>query len=282
MEISEDNKDKNQQEEVVTLETYVPTDGDIFINIGDDYERMIYGHPLMFREKEMDRIEEFNDYLIENKLRLPHGFDFREKYRFLISSENNKAAYDNIMAYHNFVMKNIPICMKGLSEHLQSGIMYFYKRDKKFHPICIISIKKMINAKIEFDTLTRLTHAIMGYAIEYAMKPGYIENWLVIVDFKEVSITQIPTMRLKTVVSQLIQIYRGRLFRLFGINISFILREIWILIWGMWDKYTQKKMIMNGSEFQMDLLEYIDENCLEKKFGGNLPNKDKGFFPPQF
>ena len=282
MESTEEGKDKHEEGKV-TAETFVPDDNDIFIQVDENYERMIFGLPQEFKERELERIEEFDDYLMENKLRWPQGFDFREKYRFLMTSDyNKKVAYEAIMEYHNFVKENTPINMEGLDEYLQSGILYFCKRDKRFHPICIINVKKLIDTETDDETLTRYTLAVMGYAIEHAMRPGYIENWLVIVDFKDVGITQIPVTRLKTIVSQLKQNFRGRLFRLFGINVSVVLRTIWYLAKGMWDKYTQKKMILYGSDYQKGLLEYIDENCLEEKLGGNLANIEKDFYPPQF
>lgn len=39
---------------------------------------------------------------------------------------------------------------------------------------------------------------------------------------------------------------------------------------------------MLGSDYKKQLLEYIDPNNLEKRFGGNLPDKTSGFFPPDF
>ena len=35
-----------------------------------------------------------------------------------------------------------------------------------------------------------------------------------------------------------------------------------------------------GDSYKKTLLETIDESCLEKRFGGTLPNKVCNFFPP--
>ena len=140
----------------------------------------------------------------------------------------------------------------------------------------------MIDTETDEEILTRYTLVVMGYAIEHAMRPGYIENWLIIVDFTDVGISQIPTTRLKIIVSQLKQNFRGRLFRLYGINVSVVLRTIWFLAKGMSDKNTQKKMILYGSDYQKGVLEYVDESWLEEKLGGNLVNIEKDFYPPRF
>jgi hypothetical protein len=39
---------------------------------------------------------------------------------------------------------------------------------------------------------------------------------------------------------------------------------------------------MLGSDFKKHFLEFIDPNNLEKRFGGNVPDKTSGFFPPDF
>jgi hypothetical protein len=48
------------------------------------------------------------------------------------------------------------------------------------------------------------------------------------------------------------------------------------------DEYTKAKIVVCGSDLKESLHKDIDPNCLEKKFGGNLPNLDgeKAFFPP--
>lgn len=39
---------------------------------------------------------------------------------------------------------------------------------------------------------------------------------------------------------------------------------------------------MLGSDYKKHFLELIDPNNLEKRFGGNVPDKTSGFFPPDF
>ena len=39
---------------------------------------------------------------------------------------------------------------------------------------------------------------------------------------------------------------------------------------------------MLGSDYKKHFLEFIDPNNLEKRFGGNVPDKTSGFFPPDF
>jgi len=46
------------------------------------------------------------------------------------------------------------------------------------------------------------------------------------------------------------------------------------------DASTQKQMFVYGSSYKKELLELIDEDKLEKKFGGTFPNMESDFYPP--
>jgi hypothetical protein len=48
------------------------------------------------------------------------------------------------------------------------------------------------------------------------------------------------------------------------------------------DEYTKAKIVVCGSDLASSLHKDIDPNCLEKKFGGNLPDLvgENVFFPP--
>ena len=101
------------------------------------------------------------------------------------------------------------------------------------------------------------------------MRSGAIENWLVILDWTDVGLTEIPTKKLKTMVSQLQRNFKGRLYKLFAINVSIVLRTVWFMVKSMTDKFTQKKMILHGSDFEKDLINHIDKNNLEKSLEEN-------------
>ena len=267
---------------IITFDNFIPTDEDIFIQAGDDRQRLIFGEPLEFTDEEKEKIKEFEQYIADNQLELPAGYDFREWYRYYQGwGFNAKNAYEGILENHQFIQDNIPVNMDGLDEYLQNGMVYIYKRDKHFRPILIINVKTLLNTKIDDETLLRTTLAVVYYALEHGTRSGAVENWFVILDWKDVGVTQIPTSKLKPMVSLLQKNFRGRLFKLFGINVPFLLRAIWQLVKSMCDKFTQKKMLMYGSGYEKDLLEYVNSSWLEEKFGGKLENKEDNFYPPE-
>ena len=67
---------------IITIDTFTPTDDDIFVYAGDDRQRLIFGEPLEFTEEEKEKVAEFEQYISENQLELPQGYDFRECYRY--------------------------------------------------------------------------------------------------------------------------------------------------------------------------------------------------------
>lgn len=113
--------------------------------------------------------------------------------------------------------------------------------------------------------------------------PGQIEDWTVIIDLTNVGLTQIPKSVLQGMISAMGKNYRGRMFRMFAINVAWLVRGLWKVVRPMLDEFTSSKInIYGSSDFEADILKVIDADKLEKKYGGSLPNKESNFFPPEF
>lgn len=79
------------------------------------------------------------------------------------------------------------------------------------------------------DQCLRMTLALVQHVIEKAMVPGHIENWFVIADCNDMGVTEVPKTKLQKMVSTMQSNFRGRLFRLYGVNVPFFFRAIWTL-----------------------------------------------------
>ena len=55
---------------------------------------------------------------------------------------------------------------------------------------------------------------------------------------------------------------------------------MWSIAKNAVDEFTLTKMNLLGGDFTEALLQIIPVENLEKKFGGQLPNIEKDFFPP--
>ena len=113
------------------------------------------------------------------------------------------------------------------------------------------------------------------------MMPSKIENWTIIVDLNNVGLTQIPKNLLQSVITSMQRNYRGRLFRMFAVNVHWLVRGLWQIAKNLVDEFTLTKMNMLGYEFKDNILQVIDAGNLEAKYGGSLPNKEIEFFPPE-
>lgn len=61
-----------------------------------------------------------------------------------------------------------------------------------------------------------------------------------------------------------------------------IVRGSFSIVKAMLDEFSASKIHMLGSDYKKQLLELIDADNLEKRFGGNVPDKTSNFFPPDF
>lgn len=72
------------------------------------------------------------------------------------------------------------------------------------------------------------------------------------------------------------------MFKLFVLNVAWLVRGLWKLVKTLIDEFTASKInIYGGNDFKDDILKIIDEQCLEARYAGKLPNKTSNFFPPE-
>jgi hypothetical protein len=57
--------------------------------------------------------------------------------------------------------------------------------------------------------------------------------------------------------------YRGRMFRMYLLNMHWLLRGLWAVISKMIDEFTLQKMHLLGYDFKAELLKVIPEDHLE-------------------
>ena len=107
----------------------------------------------------------------------------------------------------------------------------------------------MIDAQLDDDKLVRVILSLITYTLDHWMKPGFVENWFVIIDCKDVGATEVPVNQIRLLATILQKNFKGRLFRLYGLNVPFLLRAIWMIAKSLGDKFTQAKMIMYGSGY---------------------------------
>lgn len=76
--------------------------------------------------------------------------------------------------------------------------------------------------------------------------------------------------------------YRGRLYRFYATDVTFVVRQLWKLAHRFVDDFTNKKLQIYGGDYQESMQELISKDNLEVRYGGSFPDKTDNFFPPQF
>jgi len=122
----------------------------------------------------------------------------------------------------------------------------------------------------------------LTYVVEQAMIPGKIETWTCIWDLKGCGVAEIPRDRIQPLVKKMTKNYRGRLFRFYATDVTYVVRQLWKLAHQFVDEFTNKKLQIFGSDYQEAIQLLINADNLEKKYGGNVEDKTENFWPPQF
>ena len=173
-----------------------------------------------------------------------------------------------------------PSQLDKILEILNSGMIYVYKRDKFLRPIVIVDMMAFNNSKIDSELLTHSVAYLMMFMTTRGLAPGHVENWITIANIKGLNVTNMSG-KIKEVFSPLKEANKGRLTKLFIINSNWTFKALWAIAKIMIDPLTILKFHVLGEEYQNKLLETVDPDCLEEKWGGNLPNKTSNFFPPE-
>ena len=105
-----------------------------------------------------------------------------------------KDAYESMMDHHKFML-GFPISPSTYQNYfndLNKGYAYIYRRDRHFRPVFYININKLKKIKSDPETLIAISSFIIQFVITRALVPGKIENWVTVIDFKGVGLTEIP------------------------------------------------------------------------------------------
>ena len=155
-----------------------------------------------------------------------------------------------MLEHSKWKLETFPINVDPMKEYLKQGIVYAYKRDKGFRPIIVINVERLIQSKIIDKDLVSMSDYFLDFIINECMVPSKVENWTCIIDLNNVGLTQIPKSLLQSMISSMQRNYRGRMFRLYAVNVHWLVRGLWTIAKNMVDEFTLTKMNMLGSDIK--------------------------------
>jgi len=84
-------------------------------------------------------------------------------------------------------VQRLPISEADVFEDLRRGFMYWHGRDRKCRLCLVIRLERMGPLISDSARAIRLVIFVLEYAIKFAMAPGRVENWVVILDLENVT-----------------------------------------------------------------------------------------------
>jgi hypothetical protein len=230
-------------------------------------------------------IEKHNSNIKKVKLILPESWKECHILRFLQATQYNiTKTIDMVLNHIEWRKVNIPPKITDKSkEILNLGFIYIHGRDCRFRPIMniVANIYEKYKKNYTFADWERAVIYFMEYSIQNLLIPGQVENWDIICDLKDVSVTSIPE-ELKKILGILQNNYRCRLYVMYIINIGGWISFGWTIIKKFLDASTEKKIQLLKSSNLDDMFKFINPRQIEKKFGGNAEDVKQYFFPPIF
>jgi len=182
----------------------------------------------------------------------------------------------------------LPICEADVLEDLHSGFMYWHGRDRKCRPCLVIRLERMGDMVRDKERAVRLVIFVLEYAARYAMVPGRVENWVVLLDFANV-MSIISPMHLAGMMSTAVaiataleKVYCGRMVWIKLVNMpgNGMLRNV---VNGAIP--TDKKQKVMFPQDMESVAEDFEPGQLERRYGGAAPDLQPGatypfhFFP---
>ena len=262
------------QEEIILTES----------NPEKNYRFIFNGHPKTDYEKQ--NLLKFQEYELKNgKLNYPENWLESDTMRLLQASEYDiKKAYKEIDENIKFINSMPKSINNKIISILNSGFLYVYGRDHHFRPIIIVSLKTCKNLvssnNYTFEDINHSIIYLLNYVLKYILIPGQIENWVIIVDFKDIGLSDATDF--KKILSTLSK-FRGRVFRNYMINISGFLKIAVKAALKVFGSSSSKKLKILGSDELYKLQEIISPDNIQKKYGGTAPDIIPGtcnIFPP--
>ena len=266
--------------------TYHPKDNEkVDELIGYPLRRIFYVNKNSFSEKEKEKIKEVYLKAKEENYILPDDYSAEQILRQLIGNDYDiNVTFENIKFEIEWKKNNLPIELTDeINKILNLGFIYVHGRDKCFRPLIILNPGKYDKTKFPFESWKNALNYFIEFVINNCLINGRVENWDLIVDCKDLKMTNIPFDFQKIFVENH-KVYRCRLYKMFLINLTGIFEFFWNLAKKIIGPVIEAKAskIENNDNYK-NLFEIINRDQVEQKYGGNAPNLENGdYFPLKF
>lgn len=192
--------------------------------------------------------------------------------RIVQQAKFNMAKAKHTIASHlEMRVQLMPISEESVVNDLKKGVMYWHGRDRKCRPMLIWKMSK-INL-LEPEAATRMILFILEYAVRYALVPGRVETWNVIVDLSDTGLSQAGSngrAMLRNVTRLLEEVFCGRANCTKIFHLPWVIRAIVNSLIPE-DKRSKVEFVADENISKV-MRELCEPHQLEKQYGGTAPN----------
>ena len=269
---------------------YIPSQSEIYTVIDPNdpkvNSRSIY-NGLPKNSFEQQKLPEFINFLKKKgDINFPDSWLESDTHRFLQSTDYNfENAYKKIKETTENINKDPKTISNRIIELLNSGFIYMHGRDHKFHPIIVFEMRiavEYLNKKgYSKEEIAQCAIFLMNYIIKYMFIPGQIENYTLMIDLKDIGLSDFGVS--KAVITVLDKRYPGRVYRNFLLNLGGFIRTAVKGALSVLGKSSSRKLRLYGKDEFHKLNEVIRPDNIQQKYGGTAPNVVYGgnnLFPP--
>eukprot|EP00443_Scrippsiella_acuminata_P007569 CAMPEP_0115251616 /NCGR_PEP_ID=MMETSP0270-20121206/43720_1 /TAXON_ID=71861 /ORGANISM="Scrippsiella trochoidea, Strain CCMP3099" /LENGTH=501 /DNA_ID=CAMNT_0002667039 /DNA_START=1 /DNA_END=1503 /DNA_ORIENTATION=+ len=187
---------------------------------------------------------------------------------------NASKAVDMIKTIVKERVMRLPIAEQDVLSDLNKGFIYWHGRDRKCRPCLVIRLERLGDMATDKERAVRFVMFTLEYALRFAMVPGRVENWVVIMDLANVMRTISP-LRIGSMASTaaaigmtLEKVYCGRMVWLKIVNMPGGLARV---VNGL-IPVEKKEKVSFPIDISAELLKHMEPHQLERCYGGTAPD----------
>lgn len=167
---------------------------------------------------------------------------------------------------------NLPAKLPEYIDELQKGFLYAYGRDKSMRPIVVLDVRRMLDSGVDPARLGLLADMLTNYLYFLGLKEGAIEGWTVLVDFKVVSLWELPVMAIANMLIENANCFRGSMMKSVAVHVHPLIVAGKNLVFKFLNEMQTSKINFIGDQDPALLDEVFGLANLEWKYGGQLPD----------
>ena len=144
--------------------------------------------------------------------------------------------------------------------------LYFYGKDRNHRPVMVIDCALLLEKRGDTHSLNFVQDTLveaMTYFVDHLSVPGHVEQVVVVADMNGCSSWNTPIEEMEKCAITLASRFRGRLNKLFILNVPLVFYAFWSIIQVFIPLRTLSKIHIHRSEYMQELLKFISDDQID-------------------